>query len=137
MRGTESKGYGLKYWQGQKIKEADMTKSKIVEIFKRLDDEKFSLIEHGVAFEFVLKDKANSQYNQYMHTGIGDSQDMSQLILYSIVSLYTVLERNSAFKKDVSIEDFCEDIKRLAVKAYNEDLFNLQEIKNEDLGGTL
>ena len=111
-----------------------MTKSKIVEIFKRLDDEKFSLIEHGVAFEFVLKDKANSQY---MHTGIGDSQDMSQLILYSIVSLYTVLERNGAFKKDVSIEDFCEDIKRLAVKAYNEDLFNLQEIKNEDLGGTL
>lgn len=107
-----------------------MTKSKIVEIFKRLDDEKFSLLKHGVAFEFILKDK-NS--DQYMHTGIGNGQDMSQLILYSIVSLYTILEKNDGFSQEVSIESFCDNVRELAVKAYKEDIFHLQEIDNTDL----
>lgn len=110
-----------------------MTKSKIVEIFKRLDDEKFSLLKHGVAFEFVLKDKNSGQY---MHTGIGDGQDMSQLILYSIVSLYTVLEKNNAFTQEVSIESFCDNVKELAIEAYKEDIFHLQKIDDTDLGGT-
>lgn len=108
-----------------------MTKSKIVEIFKRLDDEKFSLLKHGVAFEFVLKDKNSGQY---MHTGIGDGQDMSQLILYSIVSLYTILEKNDGFSHEVIIEAFCDSVRELAVKAYKEDMFHLQEIDNTDLG---
>lgn len=110
-----------------------MTKSKIVEIFKRLDDEKFSLLKHGVAFEFVLKDK---DHNQYMHSGIGNGQDMTQLILYSIISLYTILEKNNAFTQEVSIESFCDSVRESVIKAYKEDIFHLQEIDNTDLGGT-
>lgn len=110
-----------------------MTKSKIVEIFKRLDDEKFSLLKHGVAFEFVLKDK---DHNQYMHSGIGNGQDMTQLILYSIISLYTILEMNNAFTQEVSIESFCDNVKELAINAYKENLFHLDKIDNTDLGGT-
>lgn len=110
-----------------------MTKSKLVEIFKRLDDEKFSLLKHGVAFEFAIKDKNSGQY---MHTGIGVGQDMSQLILYSIVSLYTTLKQIDGFSEEVSIEAFCDSVRELAIKAYKEDIFHLQRIDDTDLGGT-
>ena len=106
-----------------------MTKSKIVEIFKRLDDEKFSLLQHNVAFEMIVKDRANEQY---LHTGIGDGADMSQIILYSILSMYVTLKRNNGFTHPVTIEDFAENIKELAIKAYEEDLFQIES--NEEGG---
>lgn len=111
-----------------------MTKSKIVEIFKRLDDEKFSLLPRGVSFEMIIKDRDN---NQFMHTGIGDGADVSQMVLYSIVSLYTTIERANAFTKPMTIESFCEDIKSKAIMAYKEDAFNLEQINDSDLGGIL
>ena len=102
-----------------------MTKSKIVEIFKRLDDEKFSLLPRGVAFELVIRDKAAGQY---MHTGIGDGLDMSLMSLYSLVSLYTALEKTGQLKDNISIEQFAESIKDQVIKAYHDNLFSMEEI---------
>ena len=111
-----------------------MTKSKLVEIFKRLDDEKFTLLPRGISFEMIVKDR---EHGQFMHTGIGDGGDMSQMVLYAIVSLYTTVDRAKAFTKPTTIESFCEDIKDKAIKAYKEDAFNLEKINDSDLGGTL
>lgn len=111
-----------------------MTKSKLVEIFKRLDDEKFSLLPRGVSFDMIIKDR---EHNQFMHTGVGDGADMSQMVVYSIVSLYTTIERAGAFTKPMTIENFAEDVKNKVIEAYHEDAFNLEQIKDSDLGGTL
>lgn len=104
-----------------------MTKSKIVEIFKRLDDEKFTLLPRGIAFELVIRDKAA---DQYMHTGIGDGLDMSLMSIYSLVSLYTTVKDAEQLKGDVSIEAFAESVKNQVIKAYNDKIFNM-----EDIGG--
>ena len=101
-----------------------MTKSKIVEIFKRLNDEKFTLLPRGVAFELVIRDKAAGQY---MHTGIGDGLDMSLMSLYSLVSLYTALEKTGQLKDNISIEQFAESIKDQVIKAYHDNLFSMEE----------
>ena len=101
-----------------------MTKSKIVEIFKRLDDEKFTLLPRGVAFELVIRDKAAGQY---MHTGIGDGLDMSLMSLYSLVSLYTTLERTGQLKDNISIEQFAESVKDQVIKAYHDNFFSMEE----------
>lgn len=100
-----------------------MTKSKFVEFFKRFDEEKFSLMQHGVAFDLIVRDR---DHGTYMHTGIGDNADMSQMILFSILSLYTTLDQNKAFTKEVTIEAFADNIKELAIKAYKDDIFHLR-----------
>lgn len=108
-----------------------MTKSKIVEIFKRLDDEKFTLLPRGVAFELVIRDKAAGQY---MHTGIGDGLDMSLMSIYSIVSLYTTVKNSGQLKGDVSIEAFAESVKQQVIKAYNDNLFSMEDINGGVIG---
>ena len=102
-----------------------MTKSKIVEIFKRLDDEKMSLLSRGIAFELVIRDKAAGQY---MHTGIGDGLDMSLMCTYSLVSLYKSLENTGQLKAGATIEAFAESVKEQVINAYKKDLFNMEEI---------
>lgn len=102
-----------------------MTKSKIVEIFKRLDDEKFTLLPRGVAFELIIRDKDNGQY---LHTGIGTGEDMSLLLFYSANSLYKTLKEGGGFTRPITIEEFAEDIKEKIIRSYNEDLFNTQLI---------
>ena len=96
-----------------------MTKSKITEIFKRLDDEKFTLLQHGVGFDFILKDLKSTQF---LHTGIGQAQDMVDMQIFSLVSMYMSFCRSGA---EASIDDFMDEIKKAAVKAYNSDAFNL------------
>lgn len=111
-----------------------MTKSKFVEFFKRFDDEKFSLMQHGVAFDLTVRDR---DHGIFMHTGIGDGADMSQMILFSICSLYTTLDQNGAFTHEVTIEEFADNIKELSINAYKEDIFHLKGLDGGAAGNVV
>ena len=95
-----------------------MSKNELVRIFNNLDTDKFDLLEKGIAFELIIKDKSNSSY---LHTGIGLGDDMSELCLYSLLGIY----RSAC---TVSIEDYAESVKEALIEAEKVDLFNMREI---------
>lgn len=105
-----------------------MTKSKITEIFKRFDDEKYNTFTHGVDFELIVHDR---EHGSYLHTGIGSGEDMSKMALYSLTSLYI----SSGAKEKVSIEQFAESVKSLLINAYNTDLFGIKVIDGGSADG--
>ncbi len=105
-----------------------MTKSKIAEIFKRFDDEKFSTYEHGTDFELILHDQ---QHDSFIHTGIGTGDSMSKMVLYSILSLYKAGQQDPNSKK-VSVEDYAESVKEAIIRGWNENIFNMEDIHTFD-----
>lgn len=105
-----------------------MTKSKMVEFFKRFDDEKFHTYEHGTDFVFVIHDQ---EHNQFIHTGIGTGDSTSMMLLYSAISLYRAGQQDPKAKR-VSIEDYAESVKQGIIKAWTENVFDLEDIHTFD-----
>lgn len=99
-----------------------MTKSKMTELFKRFDDEKYNTYSHGVDFELIVHDR---EHGSYLHTGIGSGEDISMMTLYSLTSLYI----SSGAKEKVGIEQFAESVKNLLINAYNTDIFGISKIE--------
>ena len=106
-----------------------MTKSKIAELFKKFDDEKLSTFEQGTDFKLILHDQA---HDSYIHTGIGTAESMSKMTLYSLLSLYKAAGKQNPAAKLVPIEEYAESIKELVIKAWKENIFDIESIDGSD-----
>lgn len=96
-----------------------MTKQEIVGIYDKLDRGKFSALDHGVTFQFILRDR---QTGSFLHTGIGTGEDMSMLLIFEALNLY-----RSAAQKNVSIEEFAESVKQSMIRAYDDKAFEVRD----------
>ena len=102
-----------------------MTKQELVNMYYKLDRDKFKLMEKGVAFNLVITENGG-----FLHTGIGTGEDMSMINLYSLLSLYV-----SACKEGATIEGYAESVKQGIIKAYYDNMFDIEgndEHKTED-----
>lgn len=94
-----------------------MTKTELVNTFYRLDKEKFKLLQKGVSFELIIHENGG-----YLHTGIGTGEDMSMMVLYSLLSLFQT-------GKSDSIEAFADSVRDGIIEAYTKDVFKIQEFE--------
>ena len=80
-----------------------MTKNYFNNIADKLDEEKFSLLGSGIAFQLVIYDKNTDGHRMI---GIGDGGDMSLLVLIALRNLYEVAKQNNA-----TAEEFIDSVK--------------------------
>ena len=97
----------------------DMSKQELVKIYHKLDQEKFKLLEKGVAFNFIIRDK-----DGYLNTGIGTGADMSMMNIYNLITLYM-----AGAQEGTTIDQFAESVKETLIKAYNDNIFDIKENK--------
>lgn len=95
-----------------------MTKKEAAEYFERFDRNKYKILDNHMAFEFIVKDKDSGNY---AHTGIGFGSDMTEMCLFSLLSLY----KSTC---DVSIEQYAESVKRLLIQAYQDNLLRMEKL---------
>lgn len=92
-----------------------MSKQELVGMYYKLDKAKFKLLDKGIAFHFIIKDK-----DGYLNTGIGTGGDMSVMSLYNLLTLFY-----SAGASD--IETYAESVKEGIIRAHNEGWFTIQD----------
>jgi len=96
-----------------------MTKQEIVGYYDKLDRGKYSALDHGVTFQFVLRDR---QSGNFLHTGIGTGEDMSALLIFELLNLY-----RTAAQKNVTIVEYAESIKETIIKASEDKTFEMRD----------
>lgn len=92
-----------------------MSKQELVGMYYKLDKEKFKLLDKGIAFQLIIKDK-----DGYLNTGIGTGGDMTIINLYNLLALFYSSESND-------IERFAESVKEGIVRAHNEGWFEIKD----------
>lgn len=86
-----------------------MTKSELVKMYYKLDQEKFKLLEKGVSFQLIIEEDGN-----FLQTGIGTGATMSLINVYGIISLYKTATNG------VTIEEFAESVKDATIQLNNQ-----------------
>ena len=80
-----------------------MTKKEFRQIVKKLDINKISLMNQGIAFNFTTLEKKGD----YNVIGVGEWEDMSYLALCQLFEMYEVAKANGT-----DAEHFAESVKR-------------------------
>lgn len=98
-----------------------MTKQELVNTFYKLDKGKFKLFEKGVAFELVIRENGG-----FLHTGIGTGNDMTMMVIYSLLGLY------SNRTEDISIEQFADSVRDTLVRVFQDNVFDIENIDRNE-----
>ena len=87
-----------------------MTKKELRATFKKLETEKYSLFQQGFCFDFIVKDNKNKTI---IHTGVGLSTDVAEMILAGLCDLYKGTE-------GATLEEFAESVKESLIEFYKD-----------------
>ena len=96
-----------------------MSKEQLARTFYELDKDMEQIHETGCSFQFIIKEK-----DSFLCTGIGSGSDMTEMCLYQLLGLF-----QSSYTKDINT--YAESVKNLIIKAYNENIYDMQPIERK------